>query len=178
MNIKLAMLPQPPAWKSREVSFENGPTKGPIILFYRNALEVFRFLFANPLVANRQNHVPSEVRADLQNDIRILDESSTGDLVFKIQVSIILLCFAELAPLANAISFQDQVGNGETLGSVTLSSDKTLLSTGYGDKLMTTSPAPSPCAPYTFPWKILNFPTCLCPVSMSSRKGSQNGSVQ
>ncbi len=85
------MLPKPPPWKSRVVAVEGGTTKDPIVFFYRDALEVFRFLFANPLFADRQNNVPTKVWADFEKDIRILDEPSSGDLVFKIQVELYYL---------------------------------------------------------------------------------------
>ena len=56
----------------------------------------------------------------------------TGDLVWEIQASAIShLC---LSDLFMTISFQNQVGDGETLGLVILGSDKTHLSTTQGDK--------------------------------------------
>ncbi len=86
LNTKLAMLPQPPAWKSRTVSVEGGTTKTPLVLFYREGLEVFKFLFGNPLFEQLQDYVPTKIWADYENDIRILDGPFTGDLTFEIQV--------------------------------------------------------------------------------------------
>lgn len=88
MKNKISSLPQPPAWKSRVIQLEGGMTHDgqPIVLYYRDALEVFRILFANPLFADRQNHIPTKLWADFEKDIRILDEPSSGDLLYEIQV--------------------------------------------------------------------------------------------
>ncbi len=80
------MLPQPPAWKSRVVSVEGGTTKEQLVLFYRDSLEVFKFLFGNPLFEQLQDFVPTKMWEDYENDIRILEGPFTGDLTFEIQV--------------------------------------------------------------------------------------------
>ncbi len=80
------MLPQPPAWKSRIVSVDGGTTKEPLVLFYRDGLEVFKFLFGNPLFKELQDYVPSKIWADFESDIRIPEGPFTGDLTFEIQV--------------------------------------------------------------------------------------------
>ncbi len=68
------------------MSVEGGSTKEPLTLFYRDGLEVFKFLFGNPLFEQLQDHVPSKIWEDLENDIRILEGPFTGDLTFEIQV--------------------------------------------------------------------------------------------
>ncbi len=79
------MLPQTPPWKSRVVSVDGGTTKEPIILFYRVGLEIFRFLFGNPLFEKLQDYVPTKMWAE--DDIRILEGPFTGDLALEIQVN-------------------------------------------------------------------------------------------
>ena len=87
------MLPQPPGWKSRVVSVEGGSTKEPLRLFYRDGLEVFRFLFGNPLFENLQDFVASKVWADVGNDIRVFEGPFTGDHAYEIQVRMVLFNF-------------------------------------------------------------------------------------
>ncbi len=86
MNTKIAQLPKPPAWKSRIVSVPGGTTTKPLKLFYRDGLEVFKFLFAHPLAAGHQNFVPTKVWADVENDVLLFDEPTTGSMMWEVQV--------------------------------------------------------------------------------------------
>ncbi len=87
LHTKIAMLPKPPAWKSCVVSVEGGTTKEPLVLFYRDGLEVFKFLFGNPLFEQLQDYVPTKIWADYENDIRIFEGPFTGGPHFRNQVS-------------------------------------------------------------------------------------------
>lgn len=86
MHTKIAQLPSPPAWKSRIVTVPGGTTVTPLKLLFRDGLEVFKFLFANPVFTDHQNFAPKTVWADYENDIRIFDEPPTGSYMFEVQV--------------------------------------------------------------------------------------------
>lgn len=55
-------------------------------LLYRDGLEVFQFLYGNPVFANHQKHAPERLWADYKKEMRIYDEPMTGDYVWKVQV--------------------------------------------------------------------------------------------
>lgn len=83
---KIAQLPQPPKWKSRTVSVPGGTTTEPLKLLYRDGLEVFKFLFANPVFAGKQNFVPQKCWMDVESDILFSDEPTTGHYMWEVQV--------------------------------------------------------------------------------------------
>ncbi len=87
LHEKVAKLPKPPAWKTCTVEVEGGTTTSPINFFFREALEVFRFLFGNPIFANHQDIVPMQVWEDEDEKIQIFEGPMTGRLVYEIQVS-------------------------------------------------------------------------------------------
>ena len=80
------MLPSPPHWKEEEVQVEGGNTKEPMILFYRDALECFKFTFANPLFLNHMDYVPRHEYADKENKEQLYNEMMTGDRAWWLQV--------------------------------------------------------------------------------------------
>lgn len=86
MHVKIAQLPSPPAWKSRIVKVPGGTTVTPLKLLYRDGLELFKFLFANPVFADHQNFAPMNVWANYEDDIKIFDEPPTGSYMFDVQV--------------------------------------------------------------------------------------------
>lgn len=84
--MKLAKLPKPPPWKSKVVAVEGGTTKEPLRLFFREGLEVFKFLFANPLFAEHFNTVPTKVWADLNKENQLFGDGMEGLRAWEIQV--------------------------------------------------------------------------------------------
>lgn len=84
------------------VTVEGGTTKKPIILLYRDGLEVFKFLFGNPIFKGYQEHVPRHMWEDETCNMQFFGEPNTGDFVFEIQVS----CFSSLVTciVANRLS--------------------------------------------------------------------------
>lgn len=90
LHEKIAQLPKPPAWKGRVVTVEGGTTKKPIVLLYRDGLELFKFLFGNPLFKGHQEHVPRRVWEDDLREVQFFGEPNSGDFVYEIQVS----CFS------------------------------------------------------------------------------------
>lgn len=86
LHEKIEQLPKPPAWKGRVVTVEGGTTKDPIVLLYRDGLEVFKFLFGNPIFKGQQSHVPRHTWEDDSREVQFFGEPNTGDYVFEIQV--------------------------------------------------------------------------------------------
>ena len=83
LHEKVALLPQPPPWKSVVVTVDGGSTQKPIKFFYRDAFDMFRFQYGNPIFANHQSNVPTRVWED---EIEILEGPMTGNLAWEIQV--------------------------------------------------------------------------------------------
>lgn len=82
------MLPKPPPWKCKVVTVEGGTTKEPLKLFYRDGLELFKFLFANPLFVDHFQAVPSKVWADFDKEVQLFSEEMEGELAWKLQVRV------------------------------------------------------------------------------------------
>ncbi|KLO04020.1 hypothetical protein SCHPADRAFT_897360, partial [Schizopora paradoxa] len=110
LHDKIAVLPQPPPWMSTIVSVDGGSTQKPITFYHRNAFQMFRFQYGNPLFAHHQSNVPVQIWND---GVQIFEGPMTGKLCWEIQ---------------------NKIGAGETLGLVILGSDKTALNKCYGDK--------------------------------------------
>ena len=79
-------MPQTPAWKSCEVNVEGGTTAIPIKFFFRDALEVFKFLFGNPVYANHLDLIPTQIWEGEGEDIQIFEGPMTGQFAWEIQV--------------------------------------------------------------------------------------------
>ncbi|TDL14392.1 hypothetical protein BD410DRAFT_734142, partial [Rickenella mellea] len=102
-----------PQWMSRKVAIPGRETTKPLIFYYRDGLQSFRYLFGNPLFKGHMDHCPRQVWTSPAKEVRIYDEMMTGELTWDIQ---------------------DKVSPGETLGLVILGSDKTHLTNHQGDK--------------------------------------------
>ncbi|KLO05486.1 hypothetical protein SCHPADRAFT_946867 [Schizopora paradoxa] len=111
----IAKLPKPPAWKAREIIVEGGSTRKPIIFLYRDGLELFKYLFGNPILQGRMQLAPFREWADAMRDLQVFGDPMSSNLPWEIQ------------------SHED-VAEGETLGLVMLGSDVTHLNNTYGDK--------------------------------------------
>ena len=80
------MLPAGPLWKctlSRTVY----PTKHPINLFYRDAIECVQSLMNNPLLKEALQFEPLRVFKTAEKLMRIYSEWQTGNVAWKMQVS-------------------------------------------------------------------------------------------
>ena len=63
------------------------PTKVPIKLFYRDAIECIEALFNNPLFADSMQYSPFRVFKTAERLVRIYGEWMSGDVAWKLQVS-------------------------------------------------------------------------------------------
>ena len=58
----------------------------PVILLYRDALECFKFQFADPLFADHMDYIPRREYADKRKAERLYNEIMTGDRAWNLQV--------------------------------------------------------------------------------------------
>ena len=83
---RIELLPSPPRWKADEIKIEGGDTKDPLTLYYRDGLDCFKFLLANPLFADYMDYAPRREYADENQSERLYNEMMTGDLAWTLQV--------------------------------------------------------------------------------------------
>ncbi|KAK7042241.1 hypothetical protein R3P38DRAFT_2512149 [Favolaschia claudopus] len=105
------LLPSGPSWKATTISLDNYPTKTPITLYYRDALECIQALLANPLVAQHIELTPKKL---YRNGRRYFSEWISSD---------------------GAWAMQAALPDGATLLGVMGTSDKTNISVMNGDRV-------------------------------------------
>ncbi|EGO22837.1 hypothetical protein SERLADRAFT_371115 [Serpula lacrymans var. lacrymans S7.9] len=105
----IEVLPTGPVWKMEEIQAENYKTAKPMILLYRDGLEVVKSLFGNPVFARHMMLDPKRV-CDSQGE-REYGEWMTGDYAWAIQ---------------------DQLPQGSTIVGIVGASDKTTVTRGTG----------------------------------------------
>ena len=86
----IEVLPSPPSWKEVVVSIDGGTTKDPLVLYYRNALECFEFLFGNPLFRDYMEYVPHREFTTGVESERLYNEIMTADMAWNLQVKALL----------------------------------------------------------------------------------------
>ncbi|KAI0037886.1 hypothetical protein FA95DRAFT_1506366, partial [Auriscalpium vulgare] len=111
---KVELLPSGPRWKSKEVALPGFPTKSPMKLFYRDSLECLEGLFRNPLFDGHMDYRPKQVYTAAERAVRVFSEWMTGDVAWKMQ---------------------NHVPQGATVVGAVLSSDKTNLTSGTGNRV-------------------------------------------
>ena len=87
MRARIESLPSPPRWKEVEVSIRGGTTRDPLTLYYRDALECFKFLFGNPLFLDHMEYAPRREFTAGEKPERLYNEMMTGDRPWDLQVS-------------------------------------------------------------------------------------------
>ena len=87
------MLPAGPLWKCtpRKTVY---PTKYPINLFYRDAIECLQLLMDNPLMKDALQFEPLCVFKTAEKLMHVYSEWRTGDVAWKMQVSA-TVCFQD-----------------------------------------------------------------------------------
>ena len=86
LRSRIELLPSPPRWKADVIEIEDGVTKDPITLYYRDGLDCFKFLLANPLFAEHMDFSPRHEYADEDKSERLYNEMMTGNLAWDLQV--------------------------------------------------------------------------------------------
>ena len=64
-----------------------GATKTPLVLYYRDGLEVFRHIFGNPEFKNSMSFIPQKIYSSSEKDTGIYTEIFTGDWAWEAQVN-------------------------------------------------------------------------------------------
>ena len=86
LRTRIELLPSPPRWKADEIEVEGGDTKDPLIFYYRDGLDCFKFLLANPLLVDYMDFSPRREFTDEEKSERLYNEMMTGDLAWALQV--------------------------------------------------------------------------------------------
>ena len=89
MRSRTGLLPTTVPWKQIEVKVCGGITSEPLILYFRDALECFKYLFGNPLFSDYMDFVPRREYADREKNERLYNEIMTGDRAWMLQVSVL-----------------------------------------------------------------------------------------
>ncbi|KAJ4493089.1 hypothetical protein C8J55DRAFT_586243, partial [Lentinula edodes] len=109
------MLPPVPRWKFRKIdTLPLYPSKSPLVLYYRDALEVLQDLLKSPLIKDSLSFTPLQIFATSEKAMRIYDSWLSG---------------------TRAWDMQTQLPEGATLLGTILSSDKTNISVITGNRV-------------------------------------------
>ena len=88
MRSRIEILPSPPRWKETEIEVSEGSTTDPLILYYRDGLDCFRFLFGNPLFDGHMEYVPRREYTSKDKAEQLYNEIMTGERVWQLQVCV------------------------------------------------------------------------------------------
>ena len=83
---RIDLLPDTVRWKQAKVIVPGGRTARPLTFYYRSAFDCFKFLFANPLLANHMDFKPQRDYTNEDKSERLYTELMTGDLAWSLQV--------------------------------------------------------------------------------------------
>ena len=87
MRSRTGLLPSTIPWKQVEVEVHGGTTKEPMTLFFRDALECFKYLYGNALFSDQMDFAPRHEYADKEKTERLYNEIMTGNRAWSLQVS-------------------------------------------------------------------------------------------
>ena len=88
MRARSGLLPATVPWKQAEVQVRGGVTTESMTLYFRDALECFKFLFGNPLFSNNMEYTPRREFTSDERPERLYNEMMTGDLAWNLQVGV------------------------------------------------------------------------------------------
>lgn len=71
---------------SKVVVLPGASTKEPLVLYYRNGLDVFKHIFGNPEFSKSITYVPKKVYTDSMRESRVYTDLMTGDWAWDAQV--------------------------------------------------------------------------------------------
>jgi hypothetical protein len=81
-------LPAGPQWKCKPLN-PQAPTKRPVQLFYRDAIECLQALLQNPLVADHVEFTPLRVFKTAEKLVRKYSRWMTADVAWNMQVRLL-----------------------------------------------------------------------------------------
>ena len=89
MKACAALLPATVPWKQVEIRVRGAVTKEPLTLYYRDALECFKYLFGNPLFSGYMDFKPRREYTSEERTERLYNEMMTGDRAWNLQVNLL-----------------------------------------------------------------------------------------
>ncbi|KAJ4477100.1 hypothetical protein C8R41DRAFT_773274 [Lentinula lateritia] len=109
------LLPAIPCWKSKTMkTLPLYPSRTPVVLYYRDAVEVLQDLMKSPLICDALNFSPLQIFEDSRKLVHVYDSWLSG---------------------TRAWEMQSQLPEGATLLGTILSSDKTTVSVITGNRV-------------------------------------------
>ena len=98
LRSRIELLPSPPHWKVDKIKVEGGATKDPLAFYYRDGLDCFKFLLANPLFTDYMDYSPRREYTNEDKTERLYNEMMTGDLAWNLQVRVLIpiICLRDL----------------------------------------------------------------------------------
>lgn len=63
------------------------PSRAPVVLYYRNAVEVLQDLMKSPLICDSLNFTPLQIFEDSRKLVRVYDSWLSGNRAWQMQVS-------------------------------------------------------------------------------------------
>lgn len=88
------LLPGGPRWRVMELK-PSEPTKQPVYLYWRDALECVAWLLNHPLFRGHLDWVPRRIYKTPEKQCRVYTEWMTGDEAWNMQV-----CFLSIIPVS------------------------------------------------------------------------------
>ena len=94
--MRAALLPATVPWKQVEIKVRGAITKEPLMLYYREAIECVKYLWANPLFSGHMDFIPRREYTGEEKTERLYNEMMTGDRAWSLQANILILIIAYL----------------------------------------------------------------------------------
>ncbi|KAF7985012.1 hypothetical protein HWV62_10006 [Athelia sp. TMB] len=115
LQIRIENLPSVPSWQHRTIKIPGYETKEPMVLFWRDGLEVIKHIYSNPVFANCMDERPYRLTDPEQNDQRVYGDFMSADFAW---------------------DYYSALPEGHGMVGVIAASDKTPLTLGTGNKEM------------------------------------------
>ena len=82
---RVESLPEVPRWSHQDITIDGFRTKSPITLYWRDGLEVVRYLFVNPVFAPCMEMTPYKL-IDEETNLRAFGDFMSGEFAWDYQV--------------------------------------------------------------------------------------------
>jgi hypothetical protein len=83
---RIELLPSGPQWLMQNIQVPGGTTSTDLTLYYRDGLEVFKFLFGNPVFESFMVYEPYKVYTNQGKEKRLYTDMMSGDWAWECQV--------------------------------------------------------------------------------------------
>jgi hypothetical protein len=86
LRSRVELLPSGPQWLMQNIHVPGAATYTDLTLYYRDGLEVFKFLFGNPVYEGFMTYEPYKVYTNQTKQKRVYTEMMSGDWAWECQV--------------------------------------------------------------------------------------------